>query len=253
MAAVVQLPRIAQEFRAARRNPALAVLEGLHAVKHALRFGATLNALIGTDRSEVNELAAVLAPELQPRLAAGLEIVSPDVFSLLAPRAPRTGIMAIGQRPKVEVGELLSDQAPRPIVLLEDPRSLQNLGACVRVAAAADAAGVLTTGTQDPWHPYALRAAAGLHFALPVSRIDSMYFGDRPVIAVDPQGEPFTPRCLPPRAILTFGTERYGISKGLLAQADHRVAIPMRSGVSSLNVAPAVAAIVFAWRLNAVL
>ena len=32
-----------------------------------------------------------------------------------------------------------------------------NMGACVRVAAAADAAGVLTTGGNDPWHPDALR------------------------------------------------------------------------------------------------
>ena len=44
-----------------------------------------------------------------------------------------------------------------------------NMGACVRVAAAADAAGVLTTGGNDPWHPDALRGAAGLHFALPVA------------------------------------------------------------------------------------
>ena len=44
-----------------------------------------------------------------------------------------------------------------------------NMGACVRVAAAADAAGVLTTGDNDPWHPDALRGAAGLHYALPVA------------------------------------------------------------------------------------
>ena len=43
-----------------------------------------------------------------------------------------------------------SDQRPVPLVLLEDPRTMGNMGACVRVAAAADAAGVLTTGTNDP-------------------------------------------------------------------------------------------------------
>ena len=52
-----------------------------------------------------------------------------------------------------------------PVVLLEDPRDLGNMGACVRVAAAADAAGVLSTGSHDPWHPDALRGAAGLHYA----------------------------------------------------------------------------------------
>jgi tRNA G18 (ribose-2'-O)-methylase SpoU len=53
-----------------------------------------------------------------------------------------------------------------------------------------------------------------------------------------------------PRALLAFGAERYGISESLLAQAHHRVAIPMRAGVSSLNLATSVAAILYAWRLN---
>ncbi|MGN6169499.1 MAG: TrmH family RNA methyltransferase [Solirubrobacteraceae bacterium] len=225
---------------------------GFHAVKHALRFGASLKTLVGTNGAELNELAAVLAPELQDQLAAELEIVSPEVFSALAPQAPRTGVMGIARRPKVELTEMLFDPTPRPIVLLEDPRNLQNVGASIRVAAAADAAGVLTTGTQDPWHADALRAGAGLQFALPVSRIDPVRFGDRPVIAVDPHGEPFDPRSMSPRAVLAFGTERYGISADLLAHADDRVAVTMRPGVSSLNLATSVAAILFAWRLNTV-
>jgi RNA methyltransferase, TrmH family len=250
MAAGVQLPRIAQEFRAARRSQDLAVLVGFHAVKHALRFGASLEALVGTNRAELNDLAAALAPELQDQLATELEIVSPEVFSALAPQAPRTEVMGIAQRPKVDVAEMLFDPSPRPVVLLENPRNLQNMGACIRVAAAGDAAGVLTTGTQDPWHPDALRGGAGLQFALPVSRIDPIRFGDRPLVAVDPQGEPFDPRRMPPRALLAFGAERYGISETLVARAHHRIAIPMRPGVSSLNLATSVAAILFAWRLN---
>jgi TrmH family RNA methyltransferase len=252
MAAVVHLPRIAQEFRAVRRSPDHAVLVGFHAVKHALRFGASLEALVGTNAAEINELTAVLAPDLHERLAAELQLVSPEVFSLLAPQAPRTGLMGIARRPKVDLTEMLFDSTARPIVLLEDPRNLMNTGACVRVAAAGDAAGVLTTGTQDPWHADALRGAAGLHFALPVSRIDPVRFGDRPLLAVDPQGEPFNPRRMPPRAVLAFGSERHGISEDLLSQAQRRVAIPMRAGISSLNLATSVAAVLFAWRLDAV-
>src|ERR671916_75279 len=87
-----------ERFLEARRAPDLAVLEGFHALKHALRFGAEI---------------------------------------------------------------------------LEAPRHLGNLGAAIRVAAAADAAAVLTTGHNDPWHPDAIRGAAGLHFALPVGRIET--------------------------------------------------------------------------------
>ena len=148
----------------------------------------------------------------------------------------------------------LADPRAAPVVLLEDPRDLGNMGACVRVAAAADIAGVLTTGTHDPWHPDALRGAAGLHFALPVARIDGLdelSGRDRPVLAVDPHGAPLDAVELPPRALLAFGTERYGLSEDLGGLADARVSIPMRAGVSSLNLATSVAAVLFAWRLLA--
>ncbi|MGA8364756.1 MAG: TrmH family RNA methyltransferase, partial [Solirubrobacteraceae bacterium] len=73
----------------------------------------------------------------------------------------------------------------------------------------------------------------------------------RPLLALDPDGDPLDPAVLPPRAILAFGTERHGLSPELLARADARIAIPMRAGVSSLNLATSVAAVLFAWRLRA--
>ena len=72
-----------------------------------------------------------------------------------------------------------------------------------------------------------------------------------PLLALDPDGEPLAPAELPARALLAFGTERYGLSDELLARADARVSIPMRAGVSSLNLATSVAAVLFAWRLSA--
>ena len=59
------------------------------------------------------------------------------------------------------------------------------------------------------------------------------------------------PDRLPPRALLAFGTERHGLTGGLLGRADARVSIPMREGVSSLNLATSVAIILFAMRLRA--
>jgi TrmH family RNA methyltransferase len=125
----------------------------------------------------------------------------------------------------------------------------------VRVAAAADVAGVLTTGTHDPWHPDALRGAAGLHYAVPVGRVQRLQEldgrFDRPLLAIDPRGDPLDPSALDARAVLAFGSERYGLSDELIARADARVSIPMRARVSSLNLATSVAAVLFAWRLAA--
>jgi TrmH family RNA methyltransferase len=242
--------RIEEHFRGARRDPDLAVLEGFHAVKHALRFGVELVALVGTDADAVEHLAGLLAPDLLGRLIESLRLVSPETFATLAPQPPPTGLMAIGRRPAIDLEAVLSSREPRPVVLLENPRHLGNIGACIRVAAAADAAAVLSTGAQDPWRPEALRGAAGLHFALPVARTTERRFNDRQLIAVDPEGDAFDPARMSSRAVLAFGTERHGIGEEFVAHADRRVSIPMRPGVSSLNLATSVAAVLFAWRLS---
>jgi len=237
-------------FGRARRDPALAVLEGFHPVKHALRFGASLQLLVTSDPGELQRLAGALAPDLGPRLAQA-QVLERAVFEQLSPLAPSTSVMAIAERPRVRPAELLASSHEAPVILLEDPRDLGNMGACVRVAAAADAAGVLTTGTHDPWHPDALRGAAGLHFALPVARLESVREieqGQRPLLALDPDGAPLRARGLPPRSVLAFGSERHGLSEDLAARAQQLIRIPMRDGVSSLNLATAVAAVLFAWR-----
>jgi TrmH family RNA methyltransferase len=260
----VQEGSLIARFGRARRDPALAVLEGFHPLKHALRFGASVVEVVCRDVDALDQLAAQLAPDQAERMHELARGVTGEVFEQLAPLPPTTGVISLAERPAVDAGAVLGSGRPGPVVLLEDPRDLGNMGACVRVAAAADAAGVLTTGSHDPWAPDALRGAAGLHFALPVARLERVddLGGDgdatasasgaarRPLLALDPDGEPLVPQELPASAVLAFGTERYGLSDELLARADARVSIPMREGVSSLNLATSVAAVLFAWRLN---
>jgi RNA methyltransferase, TrmH family len=249
-------------FREARRDPELAVLEGLHALKHALRFGAEIVCVAITDPERLSALAQRLAPDVLGRLpATGAQMLSPEAFATLAPQPPATGVIALARRLPQAAETLLTDARAAPVVLLEDPRDLGNLGACIRVAAAADIAGVLTSGGHDPWDPAALRGSAGLHFALPVAHLSDEALErlsdsrqqrahDRPLVAVDPDGEQLPPSQLPARAILAFGGERRGLSAELLARADARVSLPMRAGVSSLNLATSVAALLYAWRLS---
>jgi len=249
----VQEGSLIPRFGRARRDPALVVLEGFHALKHALRFGASVVEVVCSDLDGLGRLAARLAPDLIEPLGSLAREVAPGVFAELAPLTPATGVIALARRPAIDPAAVLAAARAEPVVLLEDPRDLGNMGACVRVAAAADVAGVLSTGSHDPWSPDALRGAAGLHFAVPVARvaqIDQLGAGQRPLLALDPDGEPLAPAQLPPRALLAFGTERYGLSDELLARADARISIPMRAGVSSLNLATSVAAVLFAWRLS---
>ena len=143
-------------------------IEGFHALKHALRFGAEIVEVTG-DREHLERLAAELAPDLK-----------------LPPMEPGEDVVAFARRPAFDLERALA--RPGPVIFLEEPRHLGNLGAAIRVAAAADAAAVLTSGTSDPWHPHAIRGAAGLQFALPVARVDDVPRG-RALVAIDPDGE----------------------------------------------------------------
>jgi TrmH family RNA methyltransferase len=236
-------------FRKARRDPELTVIEGFHALKHALRFGAELVEAVAVDPAQLEALALELAPDLAGGLGGRLEKVDAQTLAELVPRVPRTEVAAIARRPPVDIAAVLADSRPAPAVFLEQPKNMGNIGACVRVAAAAGAAALLTTGENDPWHPDAVRGAAGLQFALPVAAVEALPESDRPLLAIDPEGEDLRPGLLAPRAVLAFGTERHGISGELLERADARIAIPMREGVSSLNLATSVAVALFAMRL----
>jgi TrmH family RNA methyltransferase len=232
---------ILDDVRAARRERDLVVLENFHAVKHAIRFGAEILGAWTADAEALEQLRRRLAPDI----VLTAETVDADALTAVVPRGQ---VVAVARRPRQPDPDTVL-AGPGHVVLLEDPRHLGNLGAAVRVAAAAGAAGVMTTGRQDPWHADALRGSAGLHFALPVHRLRAVRTGGRELIALDPDGEPLgtgAAAALPTAAVLAFGTERDGISDELLAAADRRLALPMAPGVSSLNLATAVAATLYA-------
>ena len=98
--------------------------------------------------------------------------------------------------------------------------------------------------------PAAVIAATGLQYAIPVARIDSLPACNRSLVVFDPDGEPLQKGSLPPHAILVFGAEREGVSRELISKSDHCVSIPMSPSVSSLNLATAVSAVLYAWRLG---
>ena len=226
------------------------VLEGFHPLKHALRFGATIDEVVLADPARVETIAARLAPDVLPLLRAlPMRVVHADDLARLASGRSHGSpdLVAYARRPADRMREVLAS-ADEPVVLLEDPTHLGNIGAVVRVAAAAGAAGVITTGALDPWHPAALRGSAGLHLALAVghaSSLDDVLAAGRTLVAADPEGDAAL-AALPRRTLLALGSERRGLSHSLLERADVRVRIPMRPGVSSLNLATAAAVLLYA-------
>ena len=233
-------------FRAARRDPSLVVLEGFHAIKHAMRFGAAIDITVARDVEELRQLAILLAPDVVEQLK-GAVLVSHQTFQQLSPVPHPTGVVALARRPHVTVKAVLKQSGSAPIVVLDRPQRLSNIGASVRVAAAAGAAALIVVGDRDPWSPEAVRGGAGLQFALPVAQVLELPPTTRPIIAIDPDGDEASTATIPPRALLLFGSERDGIDPTLLTRANQRLRIPMRPGVSSLNLATSVAAVLYAY------
>jgi TrmH family RNA methyltransferase len=214
------------------------LLDGFHALKHALRFGADVHLAVAADRSAVLALARDLAPDITGRLDS-LLVEGP--LARLVPRVHPTGVAALAAYPSAG----LPSPREAPLVLLDNPRHLGNIGAVVRLAAGFGVAGVVTTGSVDPWHPSVVRAAAGLHFATSVRRVTEPPSG--PLYVLDPSGADIRELAFPDDAVLAFGSERHGVSSAVRDAAARLVAIPMRPGVSSFNLATSVGMALFHW------
>ena len=127
---------IEDRFHNARNDQSLVVIEGFHPLKHAIRFGADLIEIVSPDLDGLKALQDEYAPDIESKISEYVNWVSNDVFNLLGPSRPPTSVMAIAKRPIVELAKMLNDPNPAPVVLLENPRNLFNIGAAVRAAAA---------------------------------------------------------------------------------------------------------------------
>ncbi|MFD8518528.1 TrmH family RNA methyltransferase [Streptomyces capillispiralis] len=225
------------------------LLDGFHALKHAVRFGAEVRVALAADRAAALALADELAEDVRDTLAALLTEVPHETYAALVPRPHPTAVAALAVRPSRADNLRALAHTPRtaPVVVLDNPRNLGNAGAVIRLAAGFGATGVVTTGTLDPWHPTVVRGGAGLHFATAVERTAVEELPPGPLFALDPEGEDIRAMTLPDDALLAFGSERSGLSAGLRARADHLVALPMRPQVSSYNLATSVAMTLYHW------
>ncbi|MEV8308103.1 TrmH family RNA methyltransferase [Streptomyces flavidovirens] len=230
-------------------EPDAVLLDGFHALKHALRFGAEVRLTVASDRQAVLALARELADDLSGVLAESVVEIPERALRELVPRVHTTAVAALAVRRDAGANAQTLSRLPRlsPIVVLDNPRNLGNVGAVVRLAAGFGATGVVTTGDMDPWHPNVVRAGAGLHYATAVERRSLDELPPGPLYVLDPEGEDIRSVEVPDDALIAFGSERHGISPELRSRATRLVALPMRPQVSSYNLATSVAMTLFHW------
>ncbi len=208
----------------------------------------------------------VLDALLAAAAAAGAELLpcAPHLLRSVGDLDSPADVLAWAKRPEVDANALLEALQPGEWLLaaagVQDPG---NLGALARVAAGLGAAGMLAAvGGASPWHPRALRGASGTSLRLPVAeRADlpallgparargvQVWAADSSGVDARVAADTWQTAGRPP-AILVFGEEGRGLPAEIARVCDVWVAVPLKRGVESLNVATAAA--VLAWELFA--
>ena len=230
-----------------------AVFDGFHAWKHASRFQFPLEESWTDDPEGLRSLVDQLAPDL----SSWVETVRVVSSATLAAQCHELGLRAVHHTRVVGLGEVplspadlfLSSHRAQlstvPAVLVDGARHPGNLGAVVRVAAAVGCPAVFSLGGVDPWLPEVIRAAAGLHSAVPVVKVDSVDRIEGEIVVLHADGGVIGAVELSPGSVLAVGAERHGVSAAVSDRASTVVALPMTHGVSSLNLATSVAAALY--------
>ena len=196
-------------------------------------------------------LDEVLSRRLGPR-APTVYVAPTEAFAAIAGVDFHRGCLALAERPAAAaVGPLLS--ASSLIVVLEAVTNADNVGGVFRNAAAFGVDAVLLSPTCcDPLYRKAIRTSMGAALRVPFGRMSdwpaslrSLKDAGLSVVALTPRRwsltlEEYMAARTASRIALVVGTEGPGMSREAEALADHRVSIPMKSDVDSLNLAVAV-------------
>ena len=199
--------------------------------------------------------AAAAHRDLLASTSVPIRLVTEKAAAGLSETVSPQGLVAVCDLPDVPAARLPA-APPRLAVALAGINDPGNAGTVLRTADACGAGAVVFgAGSVDPFGGKVVRAGAGSHFHLDVVRsaplaelLPALQAAGAAVLVADGRGEVELPDVadrLAGPAVWLFGNEARGVPSDLAELADARVRIPMRRGVSSLNLATSVAATLY--------
>ncbi|RNE48297.1 TrmH family RNA methyltransferase [Corynebacterium alimapuense] len=242
-------PRIvnaAKLHRGAARKKAKAFLvEGANAVEAAVATGAAQDLF-------VTEAAASRFAEIVTtagHLGVYVHPITEGASRSLSDTVTTTGLFAVCEPVLWTVGKALQGR-PQLVSVPVETSEPGNAGTLIRVADAMGADAVVFAGeTVDPQSGKAARSSAGSLFHLPVARntgvrdvLGQLRKAGLTILATAADGEidlDDADELLERPTAWLFGNEAHGLGPELLAEADHRIRIPIRGRAESLNLATA--------------
>jgi RNA methyltransferase, TrmH family len=246
---------LVQRARAARegREKEVAFVEGLRLCEEALRAGVVFEFALYAAAIEGDGRGASLIEGLR-RVCPKVFAASESVIEFVSDTKTSQGVVALARRPETGAGVIGLGGATPLVVIIHRANNPSNAGAMLRVAEAAGATAVISTkGSTDLFSPKALRGSMGSAFRLPLWAGATLeealgWCRERGVRTVAtgagaPQAHTEVDWTRPLAVVV--GPEAGGLTREELRAADESVRIPMREPVESLNVAVALAVILY--------
>ncbi len=246
---------LVQRARAARdgRESGLVFVEGVRLCEEALRAGVEFELVLYT-RGFVEEARGAKLLESLRVVCPAVQHVGDDVLDSVSDTKTPQGVVALARRPLTGREVVERAEGVPLVVVIHRANNPSNAGAMLRVAEAAGAtAVVLTRGSTDPLSAKALRGSMGSAFRLPLWTGPTLeealaWCAERGIrtvaTAADAKSTHTELDWTQPRAVVV-GPEAGGLTDVEARGADESVGIPMREPVESLNVAVALAVVLY--------
>ncbi len=247
--------QFAQRARAVRegRERESVFVEGVRLCEEALRASVAFEAVLYARSLADEERGAALLERLRDA-CPDTHAVSDDVLESVSDTKTPQGVVALARRPPTGREVIESRTGVPLVVVLHRANNPSNAGAALRVAEAAGATGVvLTKGSTDPLSPKSLRGSMGSAFRLPLWTGPTLeevlgWCAERGIRAVATAAAAASIHTevdwTTPRAVL-LGPEAGGLTVEEVRAAGEAVRIPMREPVESLNLATALAVVLY--------
>lgn len=179
------------------------------------------------------------------------EIVSDNVMNSLSDTKTPQGVVSIVRQLSYSIHEVCKTDDianSNPLVLaLENLQDPGNLGTIIRTAEGAGITGIIMSrDTVDVYNPKVVRSTMGSIFRVPFTYIDNIVdcvkeLGEKGfhTYSAHLQGTTFYDYDYTKPTIFVMGNEGNGLTDEMCSATNHKILIPMKGRVESLNVATA--------------
>jgi len=232
--------------RRGRERRGLALAEGVRLVEEAVDAGIRLRGVLVSPALEATTRGRALKSVLAERGVTLEQVSEPELEKLADTEHPQGVLAVIEPRPwRIEDIRLAKGAV---VIVLDGVQDPGNVGTILRTAHGLGAAGVVALpGTAELGNSKVMRGSMGALFRLPAITSEAEEFlawakrSGVELWTTATEAEPVNRLIVSdrPAVALVLGNEGAGVSPALASAARRRVAIPLASGVESLNVAVA--------------